>query len=39
MLTRDVKKRMTAADLLKHPWMRVNGVASEEVMTPEVLNR
>ena len=39
MLTRNAKTRLTAADLLKHPWMRVNGVASDEVVTPEVLNR
>ena len=36
MLTRDPKKRLTAADLLKHPWMRINGVASDVIITPEV---
>lgn len=39
MLCRDVSKRLTAAQLLKHPWMKANGVASDENLTPEVLNR
>lgn len=39
MLCRDVTKRMTAAQILKHPWMKANGVASDEAMTPEVLTR
>lgn len=39
MLCRDVSKRLTAAQLLKHPWMKANGVASEEEVTPEVLSR
>ena len=39
MLTRDVKKRLKAEELLKHPWMRVNGVATDDIITPEVLNR
>jgi calcium-dependent protein kinase len=39
MLCRDVNKRMTAAQLLKHPWMKANGVASDETITPEVLTR
>ena len=39
MLCRDVKKRLTAAQLLRHPWLKANGVASDENMTPEVLTR
>ncbi len=39
MLARDPVKRLTAAALLHHPWMKVNGVATDEVITPEVLNR
>lgn len=39
MLMRDPKKRLTAAQLLKHPWMKENGAASTEEMTPEFLKR
>ena len=39
MLCRDVSKRLTAAQLLKHPWMKANGVATDESLTPEVLTR
>jgi calcium-dependent protein kinase len=39
MLCRDASKRLTAAQLLKHPWMKANGVASDDTMTPEVLTR
>ncbi|KAG1655422.1 hypothetical protein FOA52_009093 [Chlamydomonas sp. UWO 241] len=39
MLARDPKKRLTAAQLLKHPWMRVNGLATDTELKPEVLTR
>ena len=39
MLTRDPKKRLTAEQLLRHPWMKVNGAASDAAMTPEFLMR
>lgn len=39
MLTRDPRKRLTAAQLLRHPWMKVNGVATDNMMTPEFLIR
>jgi len=39
MLTRDPHKRLTAAQLLKHPWMKVNGIASDAELKPEVLSR
>jgi calcium-dependent protein kinase len=39
MLARDPRKRLTASDLLHHPWMKVNGVASDESLQPEVLSR
>ncbi|KAJ9528579.1 hypothetical protein QJQ45_020442 [Haematococcus lacustris] len=38
MLARDPKKRLTAEQVLSHPWMKVNGVAPDE-MIPEVLTR
>ena len=39
MLTRDPNKRLTAEQLLRHPWMKVNGAASDTAMTPEFLMR
>lgn len=39
MLARDPKKRLTAEQVLKHPWMKENGVASDAPFIPEVLTR
>lgn len=39
MLSRDPKRRLTAEQVLRHPWMRENGLAGQEDMTPEVLTR
>lgn len=39
MLTRDVRRRATAAEVLQHDWIKENGVASDNVIEPEVLKR
>uniref|UniRef100_A0A7S2QUB8 Calcium-dependent protein kinase n=1 Tax=Chlamydomonas chlamydogama TaxID=225041 RepID=A0A7S2QUB8_9CHLO len=39
MLCRDPKKRFTAEQVLKHPWMKEHGVATDEAFIPEVLTR
>lgn len=39
MLNRDPEKRATAEEILSHEWMRENGVASDEPLGNEVLNR
>lgn len=39
MLSRDPKKRLTAEEVLRHPWMRENGAAMDEPMVPEMLTR
>jgi calcium-dependent protein kinase len=39
MLVRDPRKRATAADILKHEWVREGGVAGDNVIEPEVLKR
>jgi len=38
MLARDPRKRLTAEEVLNHPWMQENGVATDTVI-PEVLVR
>nr|AFK09219.1 calcium-dependent protein kinase [Dunaliella salina] len=38
MLARDPRKRLTAEEVLKHPWMQEHGVATD-IMIPEVLVR
>lgn len=38
MLARDPRKRLTAEQVLKHPWMKENGVATDQLI-PEVLTR
>lgn len=39
MLERDARKRITAAALLQHEWLRENGVAPNAALELEVLNR
>ncbi|KAI3431988.1 uncharacterized protein J3R85_007646 [Psidium guajava] len=39
MLTRDPKKRITAAEALDHPWLREDGVASDKPIDSAVLLR
>lgn len=39
MLTRDPRKRLTAEQVLNHPWMRENGAAPDEAFVPEILVR
>ncbi|KAL8151208.1 hypothetical protein V2J09_021016 [Rumex salicifolius] len=39
MLTKDPKKRITAAQVLEHPWMREGGEASDKPMDSAVLTR
>ena len=33
------RKRLTAEQVLGHPWMKENGVADDQAFTPEVLTR
>lgn len=39
MLEMNPKKRATAAEILKHDWMRENGVASDKPLDNVILNR
>ncbi|KAL0914030.1 hypothetical protein M5K25_017527 [Dendrobium thyrsiflorum] len=39
MLTQDPKKRITAAQVLEHPWLRQDGEASDKPIDSAVLNR
>ncbi|KAG2428086.1 hypothetical protein HYH02_014477 [Chlamydomonas schloesseri] len=39
MLARDPRKRLTAEQVLNHPWMRENGAALDEAFVPEILTR
>ncbi|XAR65640.1 Calcium/calmodulin-dependent protein kinase [Bertholletia excelsa] len=39
MLTQDPKKRITAAQVLEHPWMREGGDASDKPIDSAVLSR
>jgi len=39
MLQRDPAKRLTVQQVLNHPWMKVQGVASDKPLEPEVLSR
>ncbi|KAG9130960.1 hypothetical protein Leryth_006733 [Lithospermum erythrorhizon] len=39
MLDRDVKKRITAHEVLCHPWVRVDGVALDKPLDSAVLSR
>ncbi|XP_026409902.1 calcium-dependent protein kinase 2-like [Papaver somniferum] len=39
MLTHDPKKRITAAEVLEHPWMREGGEASDQPINSAVLKR
>ncbi|CAA6656597.1 unnamed protein product [Spirodela intermedia] len=39
MLTRDPKKRITSAQVLEHPWIRVDGEASDKPIGSAVLSR
>ncbi len=39
MLVRDPRKRATAVDILRHEWMRENGVATDNPIELEVLTR
>jgi calcium-dependent protein kinase len=39
LLVRDPRKRATAAEILAHPWLKEDGVASDVPLVPEVLSR
>ncbi|KAI4364154.1 hypothetical protein MLD38_020284 [Melastoma candidum] len=39
MLIRDPKKRITAHEVLCHPWVQVDGVAPDKPLDPAVLSR
>lgn len=39
MLTRDANKRITAAEVLEHPWMTIDGEASDKPIDSAVLIR
>lgn len=39
MLVRDPKKRMTAREVLNHPWIKADGVAPDEPIDSAVLSR
>ncbi|KAJ4744732.1 Calcium-dependent protein kinase [Rhynchospora pubera] len=39
MLVRDPKKRLTAHEVLKHPWVQVDGVAPDKPLDSAVLSR
>ncbi|GMJ09494.1 calmodulin-domain protein kinase cdpk isoform 2 [Hibiscus trionum] len=39
MLVRDVKKRITAHEVLRHPWVQVDGVAPDKPLDSVVLSR
>lgn len=39
MLTKDTKKRITAAEVLEHPWMKKDGEASDKPIDSAVLIR
>ena len=39
MLQPDPAKRATADEILQHPWMRENGVATDEPMDNVILKR
>ncbi|KAL6141601.1 hypothetical protein ACLB2K_059889 [Fragaria x ananassa] len=39
MLTRDPKKRITAHEVLRHPWVQVDGVAPDKPLDSAVLTR
>ncbi|KAJ6406792.1 hypothetical protein OIU84_010331 [Salix udensis] len=39
MLVRDPKKRLTAHEVLCHPWVRDDGVAPDKPLDPAVLSR
>ncbi|PKI35281.1 hypothetical protein CRG98_044295 [Punica granatum] len=39
MLVRDPKKRLTAHEVLCHPWVQVDGVAPDKPLDPAVLTR
>ncbi len=39
MLQRDPKRRATAAEILKHEWMREHGCASDAPLQVEVVSR
>jgi calcium-dependent protein kinase len=39
MLTMDPRKRATAAEIMQHPWMKENGVASDAPMDNAIVSR
>ncbi|KAK7337340.1 hypothetical protein VNO77_17907 [Canavalia gladiata] len=39
MLVRDPRKRITAHEVLRHPWIQVDGVASDKPLDSAVLSR